>query len=112
MHVLLRIGWPRCVTYFRGVPRCVTKCDSGRGVKIGPIARRTLPTERNRETDKQRDKGRSRTYFSVQSITICAVVKSKCAVENVMCALRSAEILVKMMIYVPIARPCAVVNAA
>ena len=28
-------GGPRCVTYFRGVPGCVTKCDRGRGVKIG-----------------------------------------------------------------------------
>ena len=27
------VGGPRCVTYFRGVPGCVTKCD--RGVKIG-----------------------------------------------------------------------------
>ena len=24
-------GGPRCVTYFRGVPRDVTKCDRGRG---------------------------------------------------------------------------------
>src|SRR6218665_1713736 len=33
MHVLLNIrGWfPRCVTYFRGVPRCVTMCDRGKG---------------------------------------------------------------------------------
>ena len=23
------------MTYFMGVPRCVTKCDRGRGVKIG-----------------------------------------------------------------------------
>src|SRR6218665_75357 len=29
-------GGPRCVTYFRGwVPGCVTKCDRGKGVKIG-----------------------------------------------------------------------------
>jgi len=42
-------------------------------------------------------------------ITICAVVKSKCTVEKgIVCALRSAEILVKMMIYALIAR--AVVN--
>ena len=26
---------PRCVTYFRGVPGCVTKCDRGKGVKLG-----------------------------------------------------------------------------
>src|SRR6218665_3057984 len=34
---LLKIGGggPRCVTYFRGIPGCVTKCDRGRGVKIG-----------------------------------------------------------------------------
>src|SRR6218665_3969982 len=25
---------PRCVTYFRGVPGCVTKCDKGRGSKF------------------------------------------------------------------------------
>ena len=32
MHVLLKIGrGPRCVTYFRGVRRCVTKCDMGEG---------------------------------------------------------------------------------
>src|SRR6218665_3665650 len=29
------VGGPRCVTYFRGVPGCVTKCDRGRRVKIG-----------------------------------------------------------------------------
>src|SRR6218665_1417086 len=29
MHVLLKIGCPRCETYFRGVPRCVTKCGRG-----------------------------------------------------------------------------------
>src|SRR6218665_1450744 len=28
-------GVPICVTYFWGVPGCVTKCDRGRGVKIG-----------------------------------------------------------------------------
>src|SRR6218665_1319906 len=27
-------GGPRCVTYFRGVPGCVTKCDRGRGSKL------------------------------------------------------------------------------
>jgi len=32
MHVLLKMGGgPRRVTYFKGVPRCVTKCDRGRG---------------------------------------------------------------------------------
>src|SRR6218665_86663 len=31
---LLKIGGPRCVTFFRGVPGCVTKCDR-EGVKIG-----------------------------------------------------------------------------
>jgi len=36
MHVLLKIGGPRVVTYFRGIQRCVTKCDRGEGVKIGP----------------------------------------------------------------------------
>ena len=25
---------PRCVTYFRRVPGCVTKCDRGRGSKL------------------------------------------------------------------------------
>src|SRR6218665_3538037 len=46
---LLKIGgFPRCVTYFRGVPGCVTKCDGGGGSKLaknsvtyfmdGPIA--------------------------------------------------------------------------
>ena len=54
----------------------------------------------------------SRAYFSVQLIKICGVVKSKCAVEKVVCALRSEEILVKMMIYRPITRFCAVVNPA
>ena len=34
MHVLLKIGSPRCVTYFREVPRCVTKCDRGRVSKL------------------------------------------------------------------------------
>src|SRR6218665_121651 len=28
-------GGPRCVTYFLGVPGCVTKGDRGRGLKIG-----------------------------------------------------------------------------
>jgi len=46
-----------------------------------------------------------RAYFSVQLITMCAV-------EYVMFALRSTEILVKMMIYMPITRFCAVVNPA
>src|SRR6218665_4183323 len=42
MHVLLKLGGgPRCVTYFWGVPRCVTKCDRG-GVKIGPKLRDVL----------------------------------------------------------------------
>src|SRR6218665_2401525 len=31
---LLKIGGPICVTYFWGVPECVTKCDRGRGVKL------------------------------------------------------------------------------
>ena len=35
-------------------------------------------------------------------ITIYVVVKPKCAVGKVTCTLRSAEILAKMMIYVPI----------
>src|SRR6218665_2279474 len=35
IHLLLNSGGgPRCVTYFRGVRKCVTKCDRGRGVKI------------------------------------------------------------------------------
>src|SRR6218665_2340833 len=29
-----RVGGPRRVTYFRGVPGCVTKCDRGRGSKL------------------------------------------------------------------------------
>src|SRR6218665_1974712 len=29
-----RGGGSRCVTYFRGVPGCVTKCDRGRGQKL------------------------------------------------------------------------------
>src|SRR6218665_688834 len=33
---LLKVGGPRCGTYFWGwVLGCVTKCDKGRGVKIG-----------------------------------------------------------------------------
>ena len=27
-------GGPTCVTYFRGVPGCVTKCDRGGGSKL------------------------------------------------------------------------------
>src|SRR6218665_621417 len=38
-----------------------------------------------------------RAHISVQFITICAVAKSKCAVVC-SCALRSAEILVKMIL--------------
>src|SRR6218665_1274764 len=34
MHVLLKIQGPRCVTYFKGVRRCVTKYDRGRGSKL------------------------------------------------------------------------------
>ena len=54
-----------------------------------------------------------RAYISVQLITICAVCKSKCAVEagNV-CTIRRAEILVKGMILAPITRFCADVNPA
>jgi len=33
MHVLLKIGGPRGVTYFKGGPEM---CDMGREVKIGP----------------------------------------------------------------------------
>jgi len=40
----------------------------------------------------------------VQLITICAAVKSKCAVEKITSGLRSAEIVMKMTIYAPIAR--------
>src|SRR6218665_2552176 len=29
-----KMGGPRCVTYFSGVPGCVTKCDRGRGSKL------------------------------------------------------------------------------
>jgi len=50
--------------------------------------------------------------LSVQLITICAVVNSKCPVKKLMCALRSAEILGKMMIYAPMKRFCAVANPA
>jgi len=36
-------GFPRCVTYFRGVPGCVTKCGRGERSKNWPkIAWRTL----------------------------------------------------------------------
>src|SRR6218665_62728 len=31
---LLKVGGPSCVTYFWGVPGCVTKCDRGRGLKL------------------------------------------------------------------------------
>ena len=34
---LLKMGGPRCVTYFRGVLGCVTKFDRGRRVKIGDV---------------------------------------------------------------------------
>src|SRR6218665_4121737 len=44
MHVLLKVGVPRCVTYFRG-PRFVTKCDrEERGQNWSKIAWRTLST--------------------------------------------------------------------
>jgi len=29
MHVLPKIGGSRCVTYFTGIPRSVSKCDRG-----------------------------------------------------------------------------------
>jgi len=47
----------------------------------------------------------TRAYFSMQLITICAVVKSKSAVEkgNVC----TKKVLVKLMTYVPITRFCA-----
>ena len=45
-------------------------------------------------------------------MTIFAVVKLKCAVEKVMCALRSAEILVRILIYLPIISFGADVNPA
>ena len=43
---LLKMGGPRCVTYFwRGVPRCVTKCDMDEGGQNWTkIAWRTLWT--------------------------------------------------------------------
>src|SRR6218665_1318574 len=31
---LLKMGGPRCVTYFRGGPGCVTKCDRKEGSKL------------------------------------------------------------------------------
>src|SRR6218665_3787452 len=31
---LLKVGGSRCMTYFRGVPGCMTKCDRGRGSKL------------------------------------------------------------------------------
>src|SRR6218665_3755998 len=35
LHVLLKIkGVPRCMTYFRGGPRCVTMCDRGGESKL------------------------------------------------------------------------------
>src|SRR6218665_2013138 len=47
-------GGPRCVTYFRGVPGCVTKYDRGRGSKLaknsvtyfmdGPFGNRSFPS--------------------------------------------------------------------
>jgi len=48
----------------------------------------------------------------VQLITICAVVKSKCSIEKVSDELRSAEILVKAMIYMyaPITWFCVVIG--
>jgi len=52
-----------------------------------------------------------RAYFSVQLITICVAVKSKCAVEKgyvcIIINLRREEILIKMIIY---ARFCAVIS--
>jgi len=27
-------GFPRCLTYIKGVPRCVTMCDRGRETKL------------------------------------------------------------------------------
>jgi len=41
MHALLKIGSPRCVTYFGGVPRCVT---GGGGQNWSKIAWCTLWT--------------------------------------------------------------------
>src|SRR6218665_2929068 len=46
-------GDPRCVTYFRGVPGCVTKCDRGRRGQNWPkIALRTLSTAPNGDDRK------------------------------------------------------------
>ena len=44
---------------------------------------------------------RPRAYFSVQFVTMCAVVNQNGQFIKVMRALRIAEILVKMLIYVP-----------
>src|SRR6218665_1374067 len=34
LGLLKKSGGPRCVTYFWGVPGCVTKCDRGEGSKL------------------------------------------------------------------------------
>src|SRR6218665_2559803 len=34
MYAYTKNGGPRGVTYFRGVTRCVTKCDRGKGSKL------------------------------------------------------------------------------
>src|SRR6218665_1940606 len=41
---LLKVGGSRCMTSFRGVPGCMTKCDRGRGQNWPKIALRTLWT--------------------------------------------------------------------
>ena len=56
---------------------------------------------------------KSRSHFRVRLITICAVVKSKCAVEKDDVCTKNVEILVKMMIYaLMITRLCTVANPA
>jgi len=44
----------------------------------------------------------------VQLITICAIVKSKCAIEKGNVCTKSADFLVKIVIYAPISRFCTV----
>src|SRR6218665_3996863 len=37
-----KMGGPRCMAYFSGVPGCVTKCDRGRGQNWPKIAVRSF----------------------------------------------------------------------
>jgi len=90
------------------VPEDVDEADEGQ--RREEVHVKTYPILTVKVSASQDAGWKVRAYFSVQLIPIFAVLKSKCAVEKSNVCTRGAKILVKMMIYAPITRFCAIVN--